>query len=109
MATYFKNKIIKNVGVVKQIVFASDAATNATVIGLSLANITEFAVRANVLVQDDTSIEGYYLKGVMVPLNSSLKVLEAGEKLIIPANNTLLVQSDLDDSLDAVVSYVDIQ
>ena len=109
MATYFKNKIIKNVGVVKQIVFASDAATNATVIGLSLANITEFAVRANVLVQDDTSIEGYYLKGVMVPPNSSLKVLEAGEKLIIPANNTLLVQSDLDDSLDAVVSYVDIQ
>lgn len=109
MATYFKNKIIKNVGVVKQIAFASDAATNATVIGLSLTNLTEFAVRANVLVQDDTSVEGYYIKGIMVPPNSSLKVLEAGEKLIIPANNTLLVQSDLDDSLDAVISYVDIQ
>ena len=108
MATYFKNKVLKNIGLIKQIVLTSDPATNATVIGLSLTNLTEFAVRANVLIQDDTSIEGYYLKDVMIPPNSRIKVLEGGEKLIIPSNNTLLVQSDLDDSLDAVISYVDI-
>tara|TARA_B110000503_G_scaffold136328_1_gene218459 strand:- start:8029 stop:8358 length:330 start_codon:yes stop_codon:yes gene_type:complete len=108
MATYFKNKVLKNIGLIKQIALTSDPATNATVIGLSLTNLTEFAVRANVLIQDDTSIEGYYLKDVMIPPNSRIKVLEGGEKLIIPSNNTLLVQSDLDDSLDAVISYVDI-
>ena len=48
------------------------------------------------------------LKDVMVPANSSLRALSAGEKLILAPSNTLLVQADQDDSLDAVISYVDI-
>ena len=44
----------------------------------------------------------------MVPANSSLRALSAGEKLILAPSNTLLVQADQDDSLDAVISYVDI-
>ena len=48
------------------------------------------------------------MKDVMIAPNSSFKGMLGGEKLIIPANNSLLIQSNLDDSCDAIISYVDI-
>ena len=57
---------------------------------------------------DDTSVEGYFMKDVMIPPNSSLKALSAGEKLILaPSNQLYLIASD-NESYDAVISYVDI-
>jgi hypothetical protein len=44
----------------------------------------------------------------MIAPNSSFKGMLGGEKLIIPANNSLLIQSNLSDSCDAIISYVDI-
>ena len=100
MATFFRNKIIKSIGTQKIEVFASDGSTNATVLGINVANITDFAVNVN--------IYGYFMKDVMVAPNSSFKAMLGGEKLIIPANNSLLIQSNLNDSCDAIISYVDI-
>ena len=37
-----------------------------------------------------------------------MKVLNGGEKIIIAADNTISVVSDIDASLDAVMSYVEI-
>ena len=70
--------------------------------------ITDFAVNVNIYVKDDTSVEGYFMKDVMIAPNSSFKGMLGGEKLIIPANNSLLIQSNLSDSCDAIISYVDI-
>ena len=58
MATYFRNKIIKNIGTQKIEVFASNGSTNATVLGINIANITDFAVNINIYVKDDTSVKG---------------------------------------------------
>jgi len=44
----------------------------------------------------------------MVPPNSSLRALSAGEKLILAPENQLYFVCDQDESLDAVISYVDI-
>lgn len=108
MATTFKNKVIKEVGLLPVLALETNAGTRSTVIGMSLANLTEFAVYVSVLVNDDTSVQGYYLKDVMIPPNTSLRALSAGEKLILAPENQLYLVSDTDESVDAVISYVDI-
>jgi hypothetical protein len=108
MATQFKNKVIKEVGTVPILAIETDAATRSTIIGLTLSNLTDFITYASVLVHDDTSVEGYFMKDVMIPPNSSLHVLAAGEKLILAPSNQLYIVALSDESFDAVISYVDI-
>ena len=108
MATTFRNKVIKEVGTMPILALETDANTRSTIVGLSLANLSETAIYVSVLVHDDTSVEGFYLKDVMVPPNTSLRALSAGEKLILAPENQLYLVADEDDALDAVISYVDI-
>jgi len=108
MATQFKNKVVKEVGTVPILALETDPATRSTIVGLSLANLTESVVAASVLVHDDTSVEGYFMKDVMVPPNTSLRALSAGEKLILAPSNQLYLVANTNESLDAVISYVDI-
>jgi hypothetical protein len=108
MATFFRNKVVKEIGTSDEIALTTDGATRSTVIGLSLANLTEYPVYASVKVVDDTSTEGFYLKEVMIPSESSLRALSAGEKLVLAPNNQLVIASNQPDSLDAIISYVDI-
>ena len=108
MATLFKNKVVNTVGVVPVDVYETDASTRATVIGMSLTNLTQSFVYVDVLMQDDTSVTGYYLKQALLPANTSLRVVATGEKLIIAPSNKLQVQSSIDDSVDVVLSFVEI-
>ena len=108
MATTFKNKVVKDIGTQKIIAISTNASTRSTIIGISLANTTKGAVSVSILVGDDASSEGFYLKDVLLPPNGTLKPLGPAEKLILAPNNTLLFQSNKTDSVDAVLSYVDI-
>ena len=108
MATLFKNKVVNSVGVVPVDVYETDASTRATVIGMSLTNLTQSFVYVDVLMQDDTSVTGYYLKQALLPANTSLRVVATGEKLIIAPSNKLQVKSSIDDSVDVVLSFVEI-
>lgn len=108
MATLFKNKVVNNVGTVPVDVYETNASTRATVIGLSLTNLTPSFVYVDVLIQDDTSVIGYYLKQTLLPANTSLRAVSAGEKLIIAPSNKIQVRSSLDDSVDVILSYVEI-
>jgi len=108
MATLFKNKVVNNVGVVPIDIYEADASTRATVIGLSLTNLTQSFVYVDVLLQDDTSVTGYYLKETLLPANTSLRVVATGEKLIIAPSNKIQIRSSIDDSVDVVMSFVEI-
>ena len=108
MATVFRNKVVNNVGIVPVDIYEADASTRATVIGLSLTNLTQSFVYVDVLLQDDTSVTGYYLKQALLPANTSLRVVATGEKLIIAPSNKLQVKSSIDDSVDVVLSFVEI-
>lgn len=108
MATIFKNKVVKDVGALPIIAIETDAATRSTIIGLSLANLTDNVVNVSVILNDDSSVSGYFMKDVMIPANTSLRALSAGEKLILAPSNVLYIQADQDEALDAVISYVDI-
>ena len=108
MATLFKNKVVNSVGMLPVDIYDTDASTRATVIGLSLTNLTQSFVYVDVLLQDDTSVTGYYLKQTLLPANTSLRVVATGEKLIIAPSNKLQVRSSIDDSIDVVASIVEI-
>jgi hypothetical protein len=108
MATLFRNKVIKNVGTVPVEITSIESANRATVIGLSLTNLTDSFVFVSVLIQDDTSVTGYYLKDTLLPANTSLRAVNQGEKLILAGNNRMLVNSSIDDSVDVILSYVEI-
>ena len=108
MATIFKNKVIKDVGTNPIDIIETNSSTRVTVIGMSLTNLTQSFVYVDVLMQDDTSITGYYLKQALLPANTSLRVVATGEKLIIAPSNKLQVKSSIDDSVDVVLSFVEI-
>ena len=108
MASFFRNSIIKDIGTVPVEVLATAANTRATIIGLSLANLTEGIVLVNILIKDDTSVTGYYGKNLVLPPNSSLRVVNGGEKLILSTSNALYVSTNVTDSVDAVISYVEL-
>jgi|TARA_B110000879_G_C10839945_1_gene381204 hypothetical protein len=108
MATLFKNKVINNIGAVPVDIYETDASTRATIIGMSLTNLTQSFVYVNVLIQDDTSVTGFYIKETLLPANTSLRVVATGEKLIVAPSNKIQIQSSVDDSVDCVMSFVEI-
>ena len=108
MATFFKNKIVKNVGTVPVEVYLAPSAAKATGIGLSIANLLDGNTRVSITIKDDTSIEGYYVKDVMIAPHASLRAINGGEELILPGDNALFVQADQDDAVDVIFSFVEI-
>lgn len=108
MATFFKNSVVKNIGTVPVRVVETQANSRATVIGLSLTNLTTVTLTVSVQVQDDTSTMGYYCKDIILPANSSLRLVNGGEKLILGNRNELYVSCSVENGIDALVSYVEI-
>jgi len=108
MATTFRNVVVKGVGTTLATLVQTTNLTRCTVIGLSLTNITNSNTIVDVLVEDDTSTQGYYAKGIIIPPGSSLRVVNQGEKLIMATENQLLVRATQPNSIDAIVSFVEI-
>jgi hypothetical protein len=76
---------------------------------LDLSNITDYdTVVADLFVFGADSVVTYYVRGLVIPPNTSVKVITQGEKLILPATTGLRLVSNTPDSIDATVSYVEI-
>ena len=109
MPTVFKHSLVTQIGTTPTDVVEIGAGVRATVIGCNLANVTEYdVVVANVQIVGVDTTTAYYVKGLAIPPNTSVKVVTQGEKLILPANTELRIVSDTADSIDATVSYVEI-
>ncbi len=108
MATLLKNTVIKNCGTQPVLIYETLPSVRVTILGLSFTNLTDSFIYVDVLIEDDTSVSGYYLKQTLLPANTSLRAVSTGEKLVLAPSNRLLVQSSLDDSIDVIVSYVEI-
>jgi hypothetical protein len=52
--------------------------------------------------------QGYIAKNIMMAPQSSLKLITNSEKLILSANQAILITSNANNSIDAIVSYVSI-
>lgn len=109
MATIFKHSVVTDIGTTPVDVLQIPEGVRATVIGCNLANVTEDdTIVVNIFIVDEFSTEAYYAKGLVIPPNSTLKVITQGEKLILPETAGIRIVSDTADSIDATVSYVEI-
>jgi len=109
MPTVFRHAVNTNIGIAPVDVVQIPLGVRATVIGCNLSNVTQYdTVVVNVFVVDENSTQGNYVRSIPIPPNTSLKLITQGEKLILPETAGLRIQSDVDDSIDAVVSYVEI-
>ena len=108
MATFFKNKVVTNVGTTPVQLLQTSPSIRATVIGLSITNLTDSFVYVSVLITDETSTTGYYIKDTIVPANTSLRLVNQGEKLIIAPANEVKVSASVDNAVDCIISYVEI-
>jgi hypothetical protein len=109
MPTLFKHALVTQIGTNPTDVVEIGAGVRATVIGCNLANVTEYdTVVVDIQVVGADTTVAYYVKGLIIPPNTSVKVITQGEKLILPAETELRMVSDTADSIDATVSYVEI-
>ena len=108
MATNFKNIIGKEIGTQRVAVYTTPAATSTTVIGMNIANLTGSMVSVDIEIGDEASSIGYMIKGMPIPPSTAMKPIGKGEKIVLDASNTLYVTSDTTESLDVILSLVEI-
>jgi hypothetical protein len=109
MATNFRHSVNTGIGTDPVDVLQIPAGVRATVIGCNIANVTDYdTVTVNVFIVDENSTQAYYVKGLPIPPNTSVKVITNGEKLILPETSGIRIVSDVEDSIDTTISYVEI-
>lgn len=109
MPTVFRHSLVTQIGTNPTDVVEIPSGVRATIIGCNLANVTEYdTLNVDVLVVGADTTVSYYVRGLVIPPNTTAKVVTQGEKLILPENSGLRVVSDTPDSIDATISFVEI-
>jgi hypothetical protein len=109
MPTVFKHAVNTGIGTEPVDILQIPEGVRATVIGCNLANITDYdTIVVNVFVVDENSTQAHYVRGLVIPPNTSVKVVTQGEKLILPETSGIRIVSDTEDSIDSTISYVEI-
>ena len=109
MANTFKLKTKANVGVTTVGIYTAPAATTTVVIGITMANTSGSGVNVGVAVsrtsdtQDDVSL----LKNAPIPQGSSLEFM-GGNKVVLESTDTVTVDSDTNNSIDASLTIMEI-
>ena len=107
MANTFKLKTNANVGITSQNVYVVPSATTTVVIGITLANVSGSGVIVGVGITRPSSDDVKVLKNVPIPQGSSLEFM-SGNKVVLEAADTLTVDSDSNNSVDATLTIMEI-
>ena len=109
MANTFKLKTKANVGVTTVGIYTAPAATTTVVIGITLANTSGSGVNVGVAVSrtSDTKEDIKLLKNAPIPQGSSLEFM-GGNKVVLEETDTVTVDSDTNNSVDAALTIMEI-
>ena len=109
MANVFKNSVTGSAGIGGLVAYTAPPAAVSTVIGVSVSNVINQNVYVDVLVSDSSkSTDAYLIKGLLV-LPGSNSVLVGGEqKIVLEANDYITISSNVDNSVDVIVSVLEI-
>jgi hypothetical protein len=114
MANTFKRKTSRSIGALCQIGgttstngYVVPAATQTTVIGLSLCNISAAEITVDVTHFDNTN-STYLAKGVPIPVGGTLIIVGGDQKLVLETGDSVLVTPSAATSVDAVMSILEI-
>jgi hypothetical protein len=109
MANVFKNSIKGPAGTGGLNVYTTPAATSTTVIGVNVANIVSQNIYVDVEITDSSeAVTKYLVKGAVIPQGSSAILVGGEQKVVLEANDSITVTSNVTDSADVVVSVLEI-
>ena len=107
MANSFKNYFLKNANTTSQNVYAAGAGVSATVIGMSIANITNAPISANVTITSGGT-EYYMVKQATIASGGALVPVGGDQKVVLEATDYMRVQTSAANSADVIVSVLEI-
>ena len=109
MANTFKLKTIANVGVSTVGIYTVPAATATVVIGITLANTSGSGVNVGIGITRAGATEDVkLLKNAPIPQGSSLEFMAGNKVVLETTGDTLTVDSDTNNSIDAALTIMEI-
>jgi hypothetical protein len=104
MAQDFRNALFRQIGTSDQALLAG--GNYDAVIGIRCCNILTSTIAVDVKIEKGGA--DYFLaKGVSIPPNSAIELIQGGAKIVLASGDTLEAVSDTASSLDVAVSYID--
>lgn len=107
MANSFKNYFLKNANTTSQNVYVAGAGVSATVIGMTIGNITSAPITANITLTSSGTTY-FMLQGATVATGGALVPVGGDQKLVLEAGDYLQVQTSAANSADVIVSVLEI-
>ena len=103
MAQNFRNDLESAVGT-SEVTLITGSDFDA-VIGIRLCNILTSTIEVDVYIVN--SGNKYIAKGVVIPPNSAIELIQGGAKIVLKSGDDLYAVSDVASSVDIVTSYID--
>jgi hypothetical protein len=107
MANTFKNSFSKNVGTSPVTVYTAPSATQTTLIGFSVANVSSSPITCDAYLTSSAT-DYYLIKTGVVPVGGSLVIVGGDQKVVLEAADALKVVMSAASSADVVISYLEI-
>ena len=107
MANTFKLKTKANVGVTTTAVYVVPSATTTVVIGVTLANTSGSSINVGIGINRGSSDDVKLMKNVPIPQGSSFEFM-GGNKIVLETTDTLVAESDVNNSLDVALTIMEI-
>lgn len=107
MANTFKNSVAKNVGISPVTVYTCPAATQTTMIGISVANTSASPITTDVYITS-SGTDYYLVKTATVAVGGALVVAGGDQKVVLEVGDALKVVMSAASSADCFASYLEI-
>jgi hypothetical protein len=107
MANNFKNYFLKNATTTAANVYAPAAATQATVIGMTIGNTTASPISANVTVVSDGTTH-FMVQNATISNGGALVPIGGDQKLVLEFGDYIQVQTSAVNSADVILSVLEI-
>ena len=107
MANTFKSFAAKNVGTSAALVYTCPAATQTTIIGLSMANTSSSPITTDAYITR-SAVNYYLIENATVPVGSALVIVGGDQKVVMQTGDVLYVLNSVASSGDAFCSLLEI-
>ena len=104
MAQDFRNNLQRNVGT-GEVTLVTGGDYDA-VIGIRCCNVLTSTIEVDVFIENSSN-DHFIAKGVVVPPNSAIELIQGGAKIVLENNDLLKAKSNTASSLDIVTSFID--
>ena len=104
MAQDFRNVLVRQIGTADTTLLAG--GDYDAVIGIRCCNVVTSTIAVDVKIAKGGN-DFFIAKGVSIPPNSAIELIQGGAKIVLENNDILKAKSNTASSLDIVTSFID--